>query len=60
MGGRPAALSADMAERLKPAREPYHMAAQRLGVRAANVARPNIGPGPVGEIAELVAAHGRD
>ena len=31
------ALSADMAKRLKPAREAYHMAAQRLGVEPANV-----------------------
>jgi 2-haloacid dehalogenase len=31
------ALSADMAKRLKPAREPYQMAAQRLGVEPANI-----------------------
>jgi 2-haloacid dehalogenase len=31
------ALSADMAKRLKPAREPYQMAAQRLGVEPANM-----------------------
>ena len=31
------ALSADMAKRLKPAREAYHMAAQRLGVAPANM-----------------------
>ena len=31
------ALSADMAKRLKPAREAYHMAAQRLGVEPADV-----------------------
>jgi len=32
------ALSADMAKRLKPAREAYHMAAQRLGVEPATCA----------------------
>ena len=31
------ALSADMAKRLKPAREAYHMAAQRLGVEPADM-----------------------
>jgi 2-haloacid dehalogenase len=31
------ALSADLAKRLKPAREAYHMAADRLGVELANV-----------------------
>jgi 2-haloacid dehalogenase len=31
------ALSADLAKRLKPAREAYHMAADRLGVEPANV-----------------------
>lgn len=31
------ALSADMARRLKPAREAYHMAAQRLGVDPAEI-----------------------
>ena len=31
------ALSADMAKRLKPAREAYHMTAQRLGVKPADV-----------------------
>lgn len=31
------ALSADIARRLKPAREPYRMAAQRLGVEPADV-----------------------
>jgi 2-haloacid dehalogenase len=31
------ALSADMAKRLKPAGEAYHMAAQRLGVQPAEI-----------------------
>ena len=31
------ALSADMAKRLKPAREAYHMAAQRLGVQPSDI-----------------------
>jgi 2-haloacid dehalogenase len=31
------ALSADMAKRLKPAREAYHLAAQRLGIQPAEM-----------------------